>query len=291
MVEIDEGTMKFCESLPKQFPLFDSFGIFARLVPKAVSSAIDLRRCLDGYDPTQQLWMSRDAFIAALGSCGLSSYLSDQELLSVTRRFQGDGDQLHYREASDLLSHEYLLQTEGEQRASGSMDNLRAFLNNVRGRSTQWRRAFRLDPEAAEGKIHCSRAMRLFKKFGVSPPQKIRGMVEQRYMAEDEAAEVAIQDKKRAQLPKEEPRIDARELVGTAAPLKQSSSRALRRESPASSQRPSIALQRQALSQTSLLRPDTLLSTDGSPRSGNAAADPLIDYHKLCDDIYVSDWL
>ncbi len=157
--EMDEMSLDFCEGFPEEFPMFDVFNIVGGLLHKVVyyqllelkgnhdlqvvSEGIDIRAALRASDTRNIGWINDETFMRSLDDLGFTAKLNDQEILSLMRKFKGEGDpqsrvrkQYYYAELADLFSHIYLTTRSGS-RQRPQQD---PFLQSLRIRTVQWRR-------------------------------------------------------------------------------------------------------------------------------------------------------
>lgn len=88
IVEMDNLSLKFCESYPDEFPLSNTFRIVADMMVHVLDRRIDLRPLFRRADPQNVGFLGQEAFILCLDSLGVADSLNDQELLTLIRRFQ-----------------------------------------------------------------------------------------------------------------------------------------------------------------------------------------------------------
>lgn len=90
IVEMDNLSLKFCESYPDEFPYSDTFRIVSEIMAKVLDNRIDLRPIFRRADTRNVGYLSQEAFIVSLDSLNLPLVdgLNDQELLTLIRRFQ-----------------------------------------------------------------------------------------------------------------------------------------------------------------------------------------------------------
>ena len=144
IVEMDNLSLRFCESYPDEFPMFDTFHIVQQVIDKVVFSQIDVRQEMMKYDRNGFGCLPKELFVHALDAIQLTSELNDQEMLTIMRRFQ-NGDNYQYDEMCDLFSHVFYIKHTGNRKRSESnqravdIEKL-AFLNTLRGHRSQIRR-------------------------------------------------------------------------------------------------------------------------------------------------------
>jgi hypothetical protein len=88
IVEMDNLSLKFCESYPDEFPYSDTFRIVSEILSKVLANHVDLRPIFRRADSRNLGYLSQEAFILSLDSLNLVDSLNDQELLTLIRRFQ-----------------------------------------------------------------------------------------------------------------------------------------------------------------------------------------------------------
>jgi hypothetical protein len=172
IMEMDNLSLRFCESYPEEFPLFDTFLVVRRVIKNIAAKNIDFRGAMQSGDPGHTGTLSKVDFVHSLDQLGLATDLVDQELLTILRRFQrsvAEPDVIYYEEMSDLLSHLYLLEY-GDVDAQCAGDDTRLFLLHLmRKKSTQWRRLLRRDSKSRDNCILLSRFLSALRKHGINP--------------------------------------------------------------------------------------------------------------------------
>lgn len=146
IIELDNLSLRFCENYPDEFPMNDTFRIIGSILNAVVRFGLDLRTVFRAADTKRVGSLSQDAFIEVLEANNLIDELNDQELLTLLRRFK-DGDQFHYTELCDLMSHIYAdsylsskPHTTPKRHVPVDVRDFDGFLRTARARTTQWRR-------------------------------------------------------------------------------------------------------------------------------------------------------
>lgn len=160
--EMDDMSMQFCETSPDEFPMFDIFRIVhnladqvvfmindlcaiyssSSLCAQVVAQGIDVRKVFQSVDVSHSGWVEQEIFISTLDRLNLTIQLSDQELMTLMRRFRQD-DKFFYHELADMFVYSFSVSHRAylarDVNAVGSIE-LKSFLQTARKRSTQWRR-------------------------------------------------------------------------------------------------------------------------------------------------------
>jgi hypothetical protein len=206
IIEMDNVSMKFCESYPEEFPFFD----FERvLLQSSQGSSIfdkivreyrcDLRSLFQIADEERRKFLDQDHFLLILDSTKLLNLVNDQELLTLLRRFQDDyhrvspyelvlpttnapaipvkqGGPIWYDEFVDIISHLYFTQCLQYQHTSRlacyrrnnvEIPKLEILLLIARSRSTQWRKVFRRDPHSHQGTVTLATLIKVFARYQI----------------------------------------------------------------------------------------------------------------------------
>lgn len=139
IVEMDNMSLRFCETYPEDFPMSDTFKIIERLIANMVEKKVNIRQAMSAKDPKESGVLKREVFVKALDNMGISKELNDQELLTLMRRFKDPNhDVFLYHELCDLFSHLYFgLYLHGHNSIGSGLDVITTAL---RRRQTQWRR-------------------------------------------------------------------------------------------------------------------------------------------------------
>lgn len=275
LTEMDEMSVDFCESCPEEFPFFDAFSIVGGLLRKVTSERIDLRRITSSLDNAGRGWISDDAFVRMLDDTGLAERLNDQEMLTIMRRFRGEGGlnskerkQYFYNEFVDLFSHVYHLSVAGTRSRNTSQD---AFLQSLRGRSTQWRRAIRTEQGVtALGRYITLRTLsQLMEKLGTRLSSQNEAAIAAKFAVKDARIKDTV----------------IQELAKTKATTTE--------QRPAT---PGATLRPQSAQSSVELRRQQILQSRGAGgnqvgRSSEQGADVVVDYCALCNEIYSCDWI
>jgi hypothetical protein len=148
IIEMDNLSLKFCETFPDEFPLSDTFKIISRIMHKTVEQTLNLRPIFVAKDVAKTGFLTQEVFVRTLDELVLTDDLNDQELLTLMRRFK-DGNKYYYHEFCDLISHVFYdnFKTEKphyspKRHIAVSNADFFVFLKNARARNTQWRRFF-----------------------------------------------------------------------------------------------------------------------------------------------------
>lgn len=203
ITEMDNVSLKFCESYPDEFPMFDLARILvdSMLFDKIVRQyRCDLRSLFSSADESKQHLLPRDTFLLVLDSLQLLQPLNDQELLTILRRFQEDyhrpspyeavkstnkipvivseasNEAVFYDEFVDFVSHlyfrDYLQHQHASRLASYKRNNVEIPKIDIvwliaRSRTTQWRRVFRRDPHSVQGKVTLATLIKIFARYQI----------------------------------------------------------------------------------------------------------------------------
>ena len=195
IIEMDNMSLRFCEAFPDEFPMSDIFEIIHRLLQTSVDEKIDVRRVFIQGDPRRAGRLSKGAFVDLLDSSGLSGQLSDQELLTLMRRFQHGVEPnvvYYYDELCDLFSHVYSVHNPSSlqhiRRGSFGRNreketNLSSLFLLARSNTTQWRRILRRDQHASDGIITMQHLCQAFSKYAVVITPNAKSILAERYAA------------------------------------------------------------------------------------------------------------
>eukprot|EP01038_Epipyxis_sp_PR26KG_P008512 gene8512-11507_t len=309
IVEMDNLSLRFCESLPDEFPLNDTFKIIGKLMDKTVQMSLNIRPIFIAKDPLKLGYIDQASFIAVLDQVGLSEGLVDQELLTVIRRFK-DGNQYFYPELCDLVSHvfydNYIApkphSTPKRNNALPAID-YNTLLKVARSRTTQWRRTLRKEPHTLEGCCTVAVLAQIFFKNGLKISDELGEELYAKYKVENARAnlilkELSVHNATSEAYPGHHEKFE-RTGAGHIAKL-----RGIRINPLGKLQNPAI---KKGLStnqknksklpsnfKQSILRDRSLngdySSSNGYELSEIPSANKLINYNKLCDDIYICDW-
>jgi hypothetical protein len=108
---------------------------------KLKKNKIDLRLEFKNIDEHNSGNLSELIFVKILDNLKLTSNLNDQELITILRRFQNEKNYI-YNEICDLFSHIFITSKNSSSNYMNNYD-IQFLLNNLRMKTTQWRRAFR----------------------------------------------------------------------------------------------------------------------------------------------------
>jgi hypothetical protein len=119
----------------------DIFKVMYEMMLKLKRNKMDIRSQFKNIDTHNNGNVSELIFVKILDNLKLTSNLNDQELITILRRFQNDKNYM-YNEICDLFSHIFITSKNSPSNYMNSYD-LQYLLNNLRTKTTQWRRAFR----------------------------------------------------------------------------------------------------------------------------------------------------
>jgi hypothetical protein len=125
----------------KDYPMSDMFKIMCEMMLKLKKNKIDLRLEFKNIDKHNSGNLSELIFVKILDNLRLTSNLNDQELITILRRFQSEKNYI-YNEICDLFSHIFITSKNSSSSCMNNYD-VQFLLNNLRTKTTQWRRAFR----------------------------------------------------------------------------------------------------------------------------------------------------
>jgi len=152
IVEMDNMSMRFCETYPDEFPMSDLMRITKIVLDKCSEQNLDIRVVFRMNDKDGTGLATQSSFITRLDSLGLLDHLNDQELITLMRRFKDKDGRYAYNELCDLLSHLYFFNP-NRQKEEPVTDAFELFKQSARMRTLQWRRTFRKDPHVLHGKM------------------------------------------------------------------------------------------------------------------------------------------
>jgi hypothetical protein len=292
IVEMDNLSLKFCESYPEEFPMFDTFQIVQHVIDKVASKRLDVRQEMVKYDRNGVGYLPRELFVHVLDEIELTSQLNDQELLTVLRRFQ-NGDNYHYDEMCDLFSHIFYLKHTGDRERSEfnqrSLDiGKMAFLNTLRGNKQQIRRILRRSAPVSRGCVILSAMIQVLAKSGLKLSDKNKEFIIANYsLSRAEASQVLpalirdqdniIEPSNRPLSSKSNSRVDIRSSARLTSTIGYSAA------TDVQSRRQQLSKSVLRKSESSGLKPDV---KDGVIDDSNI----VISYKMLCDEIYPCDW-
>lgn len=127
IVEMDNMSLKFCESYPEEFPFSDVNRLMRDILKRLQTLRLDVRLLFRTLDVHETGYVSQEAFVLTLDSLNVVSTLNDQELLTLIRRFQDKASVLHQ---SRLPSSSSLPVRRGTHRGGGGIGGGRSIENN-----------------------------------------------------------------------------------------------------------------------------------------------------------------
>ena len=168
---MDNLSLKFCETYPDEFPLFDPFQICYRLVDEKIITKYNLRLLFNDISKNnknnQFNTITKDQVNDIFISLKLNKLLNLQEILTLLRRIKNDTiinnsnnnihssqvivtdesdnvDIYYYNELCDIVSHAYSVRNFKNHFDNNinirTIDDLQTLLRLARQRHTQWRR-------------------------------------------------------------------------------------------------------------------------------------------------------
>ena len=323
IVDIDEVTLKLCESLPDMFPMSDPTAIVLKHVEEVASTRMDMRAEIMKYDRRKGGLLPKELLLHAFEDIGICHVINDQEILTLMRLAQ-NGDKYEYFEICDMFSQVYYTKNVGSPKVSACLsarssarsmtgiDNTescsQALFNLIKGNKTQFRRVLRQDSPLA-GFTTLARISYLFGKAGLNLTKENKDFIKSTYRVSDREATMylpqlnfPIEDdmKTFSSSVKSESvvpgisRLDIKSSSRVASSSNMSIDTAMSMCTPAISE---IQRRRQQL-QVSILKPpgskrdyssNAVVNT--SPRDYEAEENIVISYKALCDEVYRFDWL
>jgi hypothetical protein len=140
VTEMDNLSLRFCETYPDEFPLFDTFKIIHFVTKVFEKRRVDLREFFSQHDKVGAGMLPVDKCVNIMSEAGFIDSLNDQQLLTLMRRFKED-KMFIYMEMCDLCSHIYALDqmhTSGKQigisKKGDVLKDLRNLLSSARYR-------------------------------------------------------------------------------------------------------------------------------------------------------------
>eukprot|EP00595_Chromulina_sp_UTEXLB2642_P000719 CAMPEP_0196761390 /NCGR_PEP_ID=MMETSP1095-20130614/609_1 /TAXON_ID=96789 ORGANISM="Chromulina nebulosa, Strain UTEXLB2642" /NCGR_SAMPLE_ID=MMETSP1095 /ASSEMBLY_ACC=CAM_ASM_000446 /LENGTH=826 /DNA_ID=CAMNT_0042110867 /DNA_START=24 /DNA_END=2505 /DNA_ORIENTATION=- len=90
IVEMDNLSLKFCETYPDEFPMFDPFLICERLVNHGVGRNQNIRKIFSDYDNEKggNGALSKSTILQILDLVGIRGHINEQEVLTLLRRIE-----------------------------------------------------------------------------------------------------------------------------------------------------------------------------------------------------------
>lgn len=309
ITEIDNLSLRFCESYPKEFPMFDAAKVVERMLDNVIEMKVDLRKLIgERFDLAEKGYLSKNDFLTALEEAKLLRTLNEQELLTLFRRFRycpnppaGNGrpapnDYVYmYHELCDLISHQYCL-VNGLQATQFSgrpaRDNLDSLLCLLRQRPTSWRRSLKRDDPCTVGNfVTFGQLLELFTKKGVQldnllGPKEKSIMLRYYGVSETESGPILSKIKKLQKVASRNLLAESKKKqLASAAPKKVDAGTIRNRREQLMSE---IAKSRAGYTSPGLGSGNSLGSE--SVVLDDSEENLLINFHDLCNDIYVCDW-
>mmetsp|Transcript_10981 Transcript_10981/g.17895 ORF Transcript_10981/g.17895 Transcript_10981/m.17895 type:complete len:906 (+) Transcript_10981:76-2793(+) len=303
IIEMDNMSLDFCEHYPDEFPMMDTFKIIGSLMQVIVDRKLDMRPAFQHADHAGQGWLDQAKFVEVLDSMNLTDDLNDQEVLTLMRRFKS-GDRYIYEEMCDLVSHVYAknkstaaMTSLGTRKKTVASEHttMEQFRSTARARTIQWRRTLRKDPQTIDGFLTLAILEKLFKKHGLILKENILAEIKELY---------SVDKKKNEALLKQLQNLGAEHLYEgldqKVRPKKKHSSTSSAKTLSSTNVHQQAIDRKNKNLVSSVLRRSSNLGADGNDLATLSASDSaglenpakiLIDYHALCDDIYVVDWL
>jgi len=250
---------------------------------------LDIRPIFMGVDKYKKHSLTQDEFIQQMDGLGLIEDLNDQELLTLMRRFK-DKDFYLYPELCDLFSYVYWQVSNINQKSitrrklEHNPNNLKEFLETARSKQTQWRRSLRKDPYTLRGYVTLSVLIKIFNKFGVVINESIQREIYDKYHVSRSIA---------APIWKELEQHHATDSLFDGFDHKIiNKMTSLKKELLGKTVQQTNSRKNSSMGGSVLRKNHQGTSAEGSDTS--VFFEPaliLIDYHKLCDDIYIADWI
>jgi hypothetical protein len=307
IIEMDNMSMRFCETYPDEFPMSDLMRITTIVLDKCRTGSLDLRIIFRMADKTKSGLISQTSFITRLDSMGLVDQLNDQELITLMRRFKDKEGKYIYDELCDLMSHLYFFHP-SRQKEQPATDAFELFKQSARMRTLQWRRTFRKDPHVLDGKMTLSVLEKIMQKHKMaSLPAYVKTAITDMYSVPANEAIPVLKELHKigavdalftgfdAKIGKKGDKSFFKEnlrksLDGSQMDLGGSGSQ-MEDDAPATPLPPNGR-------RFSILLKANKGDNKGSKSKGDSAKytvntipqNTLIDYNRLCDDIYPSDW-
>lgn len=309
IIEMDNLSLKFCETYPDEFPFFDTFAICSKLIDYITSQRIDLRAIF--LNRTTNDYVGKDLVVEILTNTGIADGVNEQEFLTLIRRIQSESapDNYYFHEICDIFSHFASLKTAAqrlmaeEKLQSRAVYDIKTLCKLARTRRTQWRRMLRKDSRSLSSLAPFDVVLLMFRKHGFEMSPQCIQQLSDAYSVSSLVADTFFEQMKtinaknsHSDLTTNENEIRKRGIVAATLPAPyQRIGDNLREETidnqstalPGLNSRPSIAEKREYLLKSSKARNATALSF--SDKSSEAKI--VIDYTKLCNDIYICDWV
>ena len=296
IVMMDNMSLRFCESYPDEFPMFDTYAIVQKLISKVIKMKIDIRAHMVKYDRARVGHLPKDIFVHVLDDISISNELNDQELLTVMRRFQNNNHRYQYDEMGDLFSQVYFLSVVNKNSAPSSEEEI--LFNYLRGHKTQLRRLLRNNSHVLNGNITLYHLKKIMKRYGFT-------LTEENYLFLSERYRIGAAETTKI-LPKllapaefdaiEDAQIDSASNTGhlPRSPSNcrldiKSSSRLSKSMGVTNGCKSGVHERRQQILQSVLRKPADDIGNHKTVESDDEKI--VISYKTLCDDVYVIDWV
>lgn len=294
IIEMDNLSIRFCETYPDEFPMFDTYQIVQGLIEKIGEVLkVDVRGSMKRYDRMNAGWLNKDLFVHALDDDGITAELNDQELMTLIRRFK-DGDQYRYDEMCDLFSHVHYMQ----QMNSNSGRNYRkqsegedfeksAILNSLRLNKHQLRRTLRKDVHSVDGCTTLSALGKLINKSGLRLTDSNKAMLIRYYALPKREADRLLPEMRKSHAYDS---LESSAKISLTQLASNSSSRVDVRAVNKAGTSQDIAKRRLDMHKSVLRKAPAPVV----PQVNDGYVDEsaiVINYCRLCDDIYTSGWL
>lgn len=287
ITEMDNLSLRFCETYPEEFPLFDTFKILHFITKVFEGKRVDVRSFFMKHDKAGAGMLPVDKCVSLMSEAGFLDSLNDQQLLTLMRRFKED-KMFIFMEMCDLCSHIYALH---EMHASGKkigvskkgdvLMDLRNLLSSARINSTQWRRVFRKNAATRNGKCTLSTLMQVFASHNLKLSEGSKEMIYNKYRLSSQEQTSFINtypEFKALNVKMEEPIYKGTSIFDEPSLSLD--------ESPVQI---AIRRRREQLMQY-VLRPNQNKTPDIRQASTSVDDNSIISYTALCNDIYPMDW-
>ena len=187
IIEMDNMSVRFCESYPDEFPYFDTFKIIHFITNVFAQKKVNLRGFFSSYDKNGDGMLPVDRCVSLMSDAGYIDKLNDQQLLTLMRRFK-ENTMFIYMEFCDLCSHIHALsqlhnsgKDIGKSSKGDVLKDLRNLLSSARTNSTQWRRVFRKHPLTRSGKCTLASLVQIFSKHNLYLSDGSKEMIFNKY--------------------------------------------------------------------------------------------------------------
>jgi len=279
-------SLRFCETYPEEFPLFDTFKILHFVTNVFEQKKVDLRAFFSSHDKNGAGMLPVDNCVSLMSEAGFIDSLNDQQLLTLMRRFKED-KMFIYMEMCDLCSHIYALsrihasgKNIGVSKKGDVLKDLRNLLSSARTNSTQWRRVFRKNASTRNGKCTLATLMVIFSKHNLRLSEGSKEMIYNKYRISSQEQAAFFQKYPELRLSSN---VEEQAFKGTSVFDEPSQSL---EESPVQI---AIRRRREQLMQY-VLRPNQSKVPDVRQSATTVDDNCVINYTALCNDIYPMDW-